>query len=91
MKPIGKPVSARARVVRFVGRKGPGAQVLARSIAQGARVPIRSLGVELVNLKRFGIVACQPVPRSWWGLVGHRAKLWALTEYGREVYRVIGR
>lgn len=84
-------LSARGRMIRFMGRRRQGAEMLARSIAAGAEVPIRSMGVELVNLKRFGLVHSEPVPRSWWGEVGLRAKLWSLTAEGRRIYRVIGR
>ncbi len=58
---------ARGRMIRFMGRRRQGSEMLARSIATGAEVPIRSMGVELVNLKRFGLVQSEPVPRSWWG------------------------
>jgi DNA-binding transcriptional ArsR family regulator len=83
--------TARERILKVFGRRRHGQELLARSIGELARVPIRSLGPELTNLKRFGLLTCEPVPRSWWGEVGHRGKLWALTDEGRRIYRIIGR
>jgi hypothetical protein len=83
--------TARERILKVFGRRRPGAELLAQTIGADANVPIRSLGAELTNLKRFGLLRCEPVPTSWWGRVGHRAKLWTLTDEGRRIYRIIGR
>jgi hypothetical protein len=49
------------------------------------------MGVEMSESEAFGLVQSEPLPKSWWGEVAHRAKLWSLTAEGRRIYRVIGR
>ncbi len=83
--------TARLRILKTFGRRPHGQELLANTIAQVAQVPIESLRAELWNLKRFGLLANEPVPERWWPSTHPRAKLWHMTDEGRRIYTIIGR